>query len=96
MANAAPRQMVQAMDIGDGYGLLGLQLRPLIDKDGNLCAVLTAVGGKRSDLVPTVPYEVVFVQLGKIPLTELKRELAKAAGEKLDPEPAPSGLVVVP
>ena len=52
IANAVPKREVAVVDIGEGFGLLGFEVRPVpVEKDGKeqLHAVLFAIGGRVSD-----------------------------------------------
>jgi hypothetical protein len=78
-ANAVPQQKVEFLPIGEGYAILGLTLEPMLDETReNFCAVLTIVGGRQSDLVPTVPVKLVLGELGRISLADLREKLAQA------------------
>lgn len=82
-ANAVPRRRIQVMDIGEGYALAGLSLTPVLSMDSDkeepdFCIVITAVGGKNSELVPIIPTSFVVGEVGRMPLSKL-RSLLKAA-----------------
>jgi len=62
-------QPVRVLDIGEGYGLLGVGLQPMIHVDDDtgaksLAVLLVATGGKVSQLAPMQPVSVV---LGEFP-----------------------------
>lgn len=63
------------MDLGEGYGLLGVGLKPVIDEDeeGNrhLVILVTAAAGKVSNLVPMEPVEFVLGEFGRVPLGQV-------------------------
>ena len=72
-ANGVPKQQVQVIDIGKGCGLIGFEIRTMIGTDGSAHAVLVAIGGKLSSLVPMEPIGVGVCELGSIKLSELHR-----------------------
>lgn len=81
IANAVPKREVAVIDIGEGFGLLGFELRPVpVEKDGKeqLHAVLFAIGGRVSDLVPLKPVAVPLCPLGGVDLEVLRAQIASA------------------
>ena len=81
MANGAQKQTVAVVDIGEGFGLLGFEVRPVpAEKDGKeqLHAVLFAIGGRVSDLVPLKPVAVPLCPLGGVDLEVLRAQIASA------------------
>lgn len=66
-------EMRNVMHIGNGCGLAGFDIQTVIDSEGVAHAVLVAIGGKVSSLVPMKPTGVVVAELGKISLAELHR-----------------------
>ena len=80
-ANGAPQQMVRALPIGESYAVLGVTIEPTIvmeDGEQSFAAILTVVGGRHSDLVPTVPVKLVLGELARIKLPDLREKLAAA------------------
>jgi hypothetical protein len=78
-ANAVPQRKVEFLPIGEGYVVLGMTLEPMLDEtQESLCAVLTVVGGRPSDLVPTIPVKLVLGELGRISLADLRQRLTQA------------------
>jgi hypothetical protein len=72
-ANGPATQQTQVIDIGRGTGLIGFEIRPMIDADGIAHAMLIAIGGKVSQFAPMTPIGVVCGELGRIPVKELHR-----------------------
>jgi len=80
-ANGAPQQMVRALPIGENYAVLGVTIEPTIvmeDGEQSFAAILTVVGGRHSDLVPTIPVKLVLGELARIKLPDLREKLAAA------------------
>lgn len=82
LANAKAKAPVRYIDIGDGYGVIGVSVDPVLglDSDGStdLCVILSVVGGKVSDLMPMQPVKLVLTELAKVPLPELRKKLEAA------------------
>lgn len=102
-ANSEPRKMVQAIDLGDEFALIGLQLMPALDESKeNLVVLLAAIGGRNSPLVPLQPKPVVIMELTKVPLASIRRALGGEAPAAVTPavepaaEPEAPKLSVVP
>lgn len=62
--------------LGEGYGLVGLGLEPIIkvEDDGSqyLVVAVMAIGGKPSDLAPMEPVKFMLGEVGKIPLADVR------------------------
>ena len=83
-ANGVPKQQVGGLLIGDGLALIGLQLMPGTDEDGNFVVLCAGVGGRHSEIIPLQPHAFPLGKLLTIPNEEVKKRLRKAMGE---PEP---------
>jgi hypothetical protein len=81
IANNVPRKEISVIPIGGGYAVAGLTLAPLLDSEGNLCAVLSVVAGRISDLVPFQPMPLVLGELCKIPQAQLRQKIAEMLGD---------------
>lgn len=85
LERAAPKhRTVVGVDIGGGFGLMGFEIRPVLvtgsEEDGepDLHAVLWAVGGRTSELVPMKTVGVPICPLGGVKLVDLRAKLAEA------------------
>lgn len=86
-ANGVPQRQVAVMPIGEGYGILGLTLEPMLSEDKeSFCAVLTVVGGRQSDLVPMVPVKLVLGELARVSVVDLRAKLAAAIDGPREPQ----------
>lgn len=84
-ANAEPQKAVRVIDIGEGYGIIGLTLEPVVsfssdETEQYFCAVLSVVGGKRSDLVPMEVTKLIIGEVGRLPVSKLREMLSRALG----------------
>lgn len=78
-AHAQGKQMVRALDIGEGCALVGTQLIPRLDGE-ELVVMLAAIGGKDSPIVGFEPKPVVLKEIARVPLLALRTALAGGAG----------------
>lgn len=80
IANAQPRQMTQAMDLGEEVALLGVMLRPVIDTvTKELVIRLEMVGGHNSPILGGLtPREVPVGELVRLPLAKVRAVLKGA------------------
>lgn len=63
-------QQVHALDLGEDVALMGVQLQPVTDDQGNLVVLLVGYGGHMSPIVGGFkPRPVVLAEIAKIPLT---------------------------
>lgn len=89
IANAVPKQIMNALDLGGGAAILGVQIVPVLDeKRENVVIVLVGVGGRKSDLIPLIPKPVILAELAKIPIAQAQKAFLGGA-----PEPATSPAV---
>ncbi len=79
-ANAEPQRRVQALRIGEGYVVIGLSLEPVLspsaEGEPEFAAVLSLVGGRESELMPTMPVKMVVGELCRLSLSDLRAKLA--------------------
>lgn len=68
-------QEIHTVDVGEGWGLLGFEVHPMVDGD-TLAAVLFAVGTKQSLIAQTT---MKLVKVAVAPLVEVKIEKLRAA-----------------
>jgi hypothetical protein len=85
LANAAPQRRINVLDVGEGYVVAGVSIEPVLsfdssEEENKLAIILTVVGGRKSDLVPTVPVKLVVGELASLPLSKLREKLAAAIG----------------
>lgn len=80
-APQAPQQSrpVQVLDLGEGVGLIGLQLEPIKTEGGDFTVGVMVIGGPMSDLVPMTPRKVL---LGTALTTPIENVRALLRGEK--------------
>lgn len=74
-AAAQGKQVVRALDIGEGFALLGTQLLPVLQGE-ELVIFLTVIGGKDSPVVGLEPRPVVVREIARVPLANVRRALA--------------------
>ena len=86
-ANAAPQRRIEVLPIGENYVVAGVAIEPVLsdDKD-HLCVVLSVVGGRASDLVPTIPVKLVLGELARVRLEDLRGKLAAAIDGPKEPQ----------
>ena len=86
-ANAAPQRRIEVLPIGENYVVAGVAIEPVLsdDKD-HLCVVLSVVGGRASDLVPTIPVKLVLGELARVKLEDLRGKLAAAIDGPKEPQ----------
>ena len=83
LANAVPQRRINVLDAGEGYVVAGVSIEPVLsfdsgEEENQLAIILTVVGGRKSDLVPTMPVKLVIGELARIPLSKLREKLAAA------------------
>jgi len=66
--------MVSALDLGDGYGFLGFKLEPRVE-NGELIAVVVAIGGRISELAPTDTVEAPMGIVGGVQVADFKARI---------------------
>lgn len=91
LANAAPQRRINVLDVGDSYVVAGVSIEPVLSFDSGedenqLAVILTVVGGRQSELVPTIPVKLVLGELARIPLSKLREKLAAAIDGPKEPE----------
>jgi hypothetical protein len=106
-ARAEGKELVRALEIGEGCALLGVQLIPRIDEaTEELVVQIAAVGGKDSPIMGFVPRPAIVCDLARVKLDVLRLVFAGGAAvptgspsppatESPAPDASPS-LVVVP
>lgn len=84
-AKARDEQIVQVASLGDGFGILGLTLEPVID-NGKLTAFVVVNGCKPSQIVGVDKVvKVAIGKVGEIDVDNLKARIAEGLGEKWEP-----------
>lgn len=95
MARAQGKQMVRAIDLGDGVALVGFELQPLMavpaeGEEASVAVGLFAIGGKSSPLSLNVELRAVLVtEFGRVTLAHLKRLLVESAETESAKESTP-------
>ena len=87
-ANAVPQRPINVMPVGDGFVVAGISLEAMLSPDRDyLCAVLSVVGGRHSELVPMVPVKILLGELARVPLDQLREKLSAAIDGPKEPPP---------
>lgn len=91
-AKARGDQPVTGLDLGEGVALIGTQIMPVTDDEGNLVILLCAIGGHTSPIVGGfAPRPVVIAELAKVPLAAVRRAL-KGRAAAVETPPVPAGV----
>lgn len=81
-------QPTMILPLGDDYVCLGFALDPAIDKDGNVCALLSVIAGKHSPIAGITAGKFMIGELGKLPIANVKTMVDRMLNPELaDPEP---------
>jgi hypothetical protein len=83
VANSVPQDRIDYLKIGEGYGLLGIGLQPVIDSEGVFHVFLMATCARVSELVPI--NKVAKIALGEAARIRCDDLIAKVA-QALDGE----------
>lgn len=81
--NAVPQKRIPVLDVGESYVVAGVSIEPVLsfdsgEEENQLAVILTVVGGRKSELVPTIPVKLVIGELARIPLSKLREKLQAA------------------
>lgn len=87
-AKARGEKIVDVASLGDGFGLIGLSIEPVVT-DGKLCAYVVVNACKPSPIVGIDKVvKVAIGKVGEIDLNKLKSDIAQGLGETWEPPPA--------